>query len=200
MEAIRPPAIRAFLLRIQIPKAVRKSGLQQFGHLCTFFIRETCIFPIGFRIFQVNFFVCHVQIAANNHRLERVQLFYIVAEVIFPLHAIIQSFQLALCIGRVAGHKIKVLILCRDNAPLVVMCVHTHATHHFDWLLPRKQRRAAVSLFLCTVPVFVIALTSHLCLSRLHFGLLQAEYVGVQCIKNVLKALAQAGPQTVDIP
>ena len=82
----------------------------------------------------------------------------------------------------------------------MVMLIHTHTAYHFQRLAFGKQGCTTVALLFGAVPVLLIAVTIHLCLSRLHLSLLQTEHVRIQCMENILKALAQAGTQAVYIP
>ena len=82
----------------------------------------------------------------------------------------------------------------------MVQLLHADAVGHGERLVPGEDRRAGVALFLRGIPVLPVARQIQLDLKRLRLRLLQAEEIGVQRMKGVLKALLQAGADAVDVP
>ena len=71
---------------------------------------------------------------------------------------------------------------------------------HGDRLPPGEGGGAGIALLFSGVPVLEIAGRLDLGLMGLHFGLLQAEHVGVGPLKIIKKTLFRAGPQAVHVP
>ena len=46
LEAIRPPGIDIFLIRIKVAESVRKARIQPLGELGTLLVRKTCILTV----------------------------------------------------------------------------------------------------------------------------------------------------------
>ena len=142
----------------------------------------------------------HVQVAAEDDRLFGVQLLQIAAQVVLPLHTVVNARQLVLGVGHVEIDQIKIRVFQRDGAALVVVNVLVEAIAHRQRRRFGPDGRAGVALFVGAVDVLGVARGRKIRLSGLHFGLLNAEEVRVQRVEHVLKAFFQAGAQTVDVP
>ena len=59
-EAVGPPGVDSFFVRIKITESIKKTGLCEDGEFFPFLVGETCIFAIGFWIFQVNFLMRYI--------------------------------------------------------------------------------------------------------------------------------------------
>ena len=121
VEPVAPPRIRPFQARMQTPEGIREACAQQFGHLSALLVGEPSVAAVGFRVFQVDFFMGDIHIAAHHDRLLLIKRTEVPPERVFPLHPVIQTFQPILGIGRVHCHKIKILVFRRYDTPLVVM-------------------------------------------------------------------------------
>ena len=84
-------------------KGVYKAIVKQNGHLFTLFVRKTGITAIGLGVLQIDFFMGNVQISADNHWFDGIQLFDVSSEIVFPLHAIVKSAKLILRVGNIDG-------------------------------------------------------------------------------------------------
>ena len=142
----------------------------------------------------------HVQVAAEDDRLFGVQLLQIAAQVVLPLHTVVNARQLILGVGHVEIDQIKIRVFQRDGAALVVVDVLVEAIAHRQRRRFGPDGRAGVALFVGAVDVLGVARGRKIRLSGLHFGLLNAEEVRVQRVEHILKAFFQAGAQTVDVP
>ena len=80
-------------------EGVHESGREQLRHLAPLLIGETGVAPIGAGVLQVDLLVGHVQIAAEDHRLFPIQLREVGAEVVLPLHAVVDALEAVLGVG-----------------------------------------------------------------------------------------------------
>ena len=199
METVAPPAV-LHLIRVHHPEAVGKPGRQQLGHLGPLLVGKACAHPVGLCVLDVHFGVGYVQVAAQDHRLFRVQPQQVGAEGVLPGHAVVQPLQPVLAVGGVAVHQIKARVFQREHPAFVVMLLQPDAGGHGQRHLPAPAGRAGVALFLGRVCIFCVALRGKIRLTGLHLGLLYRENIGVQRGKAVGKAVGQAGPQAVHIP
>ena len=95
-EAVGPPRVGFFQVRIEISEGICKSTLQQKGHLVAFFIGKTCIATIGLGVLEVYFLMGYIHVPTDNDRFDGIQLQYILSEVILPTHAVVQTSQFVL--------------------------------------------------------------------------------------------------------
>ena len=142
----------------------------------------------------------HVQVAAVHHRLFGIQLQEVVADVILPGHAVVQTGQLVLGVGGVAADQIKAVVLGGDDASLVAVYVIPEVVGHGQGLAACEHGGTGVAGFVSAVPEAVVALQREIGLLRPHFRLLQADDIGIGQGAEVQKALVQAGPQAIDVP
>ena len=68
-----------------------------------------------------------IQVAADDHRLDFIQLFQIAAEGFVPGHAVIDPSKTPLGIGGIAGNQVKFLVFQSDDPALVVQLRYTDA-------------------------------------------------------------------------
>ena len=199
VEAVAPPAV-LHLIRVQQAEAVGKACVQQFGHLAALLIGKACTHVVGLVVFDVDLPVGHVQIAAQDHRLLRVQRQQVGPEGILPLHAVVQPLQAVLAVGGVAVHQIEPRVFQCQHPALVVVLLDADAHSHGQRHLTAPACRAGVALFLGRIGVLGVAVRGKVGLTGLHLGLLHREDVGVQLRKALGKAVGQAGAQAVDVP
>ena len=185
---------------MQHAEAVGKACVQQFGHFAALLIGKACAHVVGLVVLDVDLPVGHVQIAAQDHRLFRIQRQQVGPEGVLPLHAVVQPLQAVLAVGGVAVHQIKARVFQREHPAFVVMLLQPDAGGHGQRHLPAPAGRAGVALFLGRVCIFCVALWGKIRLTGLHLGLLYRENIGVQRGKAVGKAVGQAGPQAVHVP
>ena len=200
LEAVAPPGIDIGDLGIEETPCVSETGTEQDGHLLALLVGETCVLAVSLWIFQVDFLVRHVQVAAHDDGFLLVQFQQVRPEGVFPRHAVVQAAQAVLAVGRVTGHEVKVGHLKRDDTTLVVMLLNAHAVAHAQWLVAAVDGSARVAFLLGIVPVRAIALKLQVQLTRLHLSLLQAEEIGVQLLEDVAEPLAHYGPQAIHVP
>ena len=142
----------------------------------------------------------HIQIAAGDDRLDRVQRTKAFAEGIVPRHAMVDALQAILRVRRIASDKIKIRIFQRDHPALVVKLLHADAVGHGEGLSLREDRRAGIALLLRRAPELLIPRQLQRDLLRLELCLLQAEQIRVRIPEEVQKALLQTGAKPVDVP
>ena len=140
-----------------------------------------------------------VHVAADDDRLCFVQLFDIGAEIVLPLHPVVQPLEAVLRIGHIDRDEIKVVVFRRDDPTLVVVQVNAQIVGDSARFGLGKERGARIALLLGRAPVFMIALDLRR-LFGLELGLLQAHHIGLFSREELKKALAHAGAQAVDIP
>ena len=199
LETVGPPRI-GDLLGIKGAEGIDKSTGQQVGELLALLIGEAGIHTVGLGILQVNLLMSYIQVATQDDGLLLIQLLEIVAESVFPRHAVFQALQAVLRVGRIAAYQEEVLHLQRDDAPFVVVQVDADAIHHVQWSMACKNGCARVAFLLGIVPVRLVAFKLQVKLAFLHLRLLQTEEVGVQFPENIAEALALASPQSVHVP
>ncbi|MOA46846.1 hypothetical protein D3C78_1694120 [compost metagenome] len=71
---------------------------------------------IGFGVFNIDFHMGDIQIAANDNRLLKLQLVQIVQKTIFPLQAKRQSGQVPPGVGRINVYQIIMVVFQRNDA------------------------------------------------------------------------------------
>ena len=181
-------------------EGVGETGAEQRSEFGTFFIGETGVTAVGLRVFQVDFLMSHVEVAAKNHRLFGIELLEVGSKVVFPLHAIVESAQFVLRVRHIGGHQIEVGHLKRDYASLVVVKVDADAIAHAQRCVAGEDCRARIAFFVGIVPIRLIALEVQVKLSGLHFGFLKAEEVGIELLECVLKSFSHTGTKPVHVP
>ena len=142
----------------------------------------------------------HVQVPAEDHGLDLVQLAQVLAEIVLPDHPVVDALQAPLGVGSVAAHQVEALIFCGDDPALVAVDVVPEAVSHRQGLRPGEDGGAGVALLIGVVPVHVVAGELQLHLALLDLGLLEAVHVRPQGLAGLQKALFQTGPQAVDVP
>ncbi len=196
---IAPPGV-FHPIGVEGAEAVGKAGGQQVGEFAPFFVGKAGGEVVGFGVFEVDFFVGHVQVAAIDHRLVLIQPQDVVPQGILPLHPIVQADQLPLGVGCVDAQEVKVLKFQGDGAALVVVLGDPQTVLHRQRLPLGKHGGAGITLLFGAVPVLIIAVGGKVGLPRLHFGFLNAEKVRIRLFKKLGKALVQAGSEAVNVP
>ena len=102
---------------------VGEAATEQRGHLATLAVGETGVLTVCFRIFEVYLFVCHIEVAAHDNRLCRVEAHEVVTEVIFPFGAVVETSQPVLGVGCVDRYEVEVCHLERYDTSFVVVLV-----------------------------------------------------------------------------
>lgn len=199
-EAVGPPRVHARRVGVEVAEGVGEACGEQLAELLPLLVGEARVAPVGLGVLQVNLLVGHVHVAADDDGLPRVEFLQIAAELVFPLHAVVQPPQFVLRVGRVDIHQVERGHLQRDDTPLAVVLLAAYAVADTDGLVTGVDGRARVALLLGVVPVRRVAFEGQIDLPGLHLGLLQAEEVGIQAVEDVGKAFVYAGPQAVDVP
>ena len=142
----------------------------------------------------------HVQVAAEDDRLFGVQLLQIAAQVVLPLHTVVNARQLVLGVGHVEIDQIKIRVFQRDGAALVVVDVLVEAIAHRQRRRFGPDGRAGVAFFLGAVPILLIAGQLHLSLALLHLCLLQTENIRICLFKKIHKSFLHTCTDSIYIP
>ena len=82
---------------------------------------------------------------------------------------------------------------------MVVFC-YSDAIADTQWLVSGEDGGTRIAFLLGKVPVAVVTCKCYVELSFLHLGFLKAEKVSVKGLESVFKALADTGPEAVDVP
>ena len=98
-EPHAPPAVHAGGIRVQVAEAIGKASGQQLVQLAALLVLKARSTAVGAGVLQVNILMGHVQISAQDHRLFAVQVFQVGAQVVLPLHAVVNAGQLVLGVG-----------------------------------------------------------------------------------------------------
>ena len=179
---------------------IGEPGGQELGELPPLLIGEARVAAVGLWVFQVDLLMGDVEVAAVDHGLDRVKLLHVFAQGVLPAHAEVDPLEPVLCVRGVAGEQVEGLVFQGDQTALVVELLHADAAADGQGLVLREDRRAGIALFLRRVPELLVAGQVQRELTRLHFGLLQAEKVGVKAMELIQKALLHAGAKPVDVP
>ena len=92
LKAVGPPRV-GYLLWIEGAEGVDEATGKEVAEFLTLGIRKACVHAVGFGIFQVYFLVCHVEVATEDDGLLGIELLEIVAEIVLPCHAVVQSLE-----------------------------------------------------------------------------------------------------------
>ena len=157
---------------MQQAERVSKAAPQQRRHLLALLRGEAGVLRVGLGVFQVDFLVRHVHVAADHHGLLPVQSAQIVREGVLPGHAVVKPRQPSLAVGRVDRHQKEALKLQRDDAPLMVVFLRPDAHLHRQRLTSGENCGAGIPLLLGAVPVLRVPLGRKVSLSGLHLGFL----------------------------
>ena len=111
-------------------------------------------------------------------------------EIILPAHTVAESGQFPFTVGRVNRQQVEVPHIQRNDPAFMVMLLHAHAVGHLQRLLLGEDGRAGIAFLFRIVPVLMITRQIQFHLSRLHLRLLQAEYIRIQRVETLHKALA----------
>ena len=69
LEAVGPPGIASFLIRIKIAECIDKSTLKNLCKACSLLVCKAGILTVCLRILEVDLLMCNIQIAAADDRL-----------------------------------------------------------------------------------------------------------------------------------
>ena len=142
------------------------------GHFGALLVGEAGVHAVSLGVFQVDLLMGHVQIAAVDHRLFGVQLHKVLPDIVLPFHAVVKAGQLILGVGSIAAHQIEVLVLRRDDPPLMAVDVRAEVVGHRQRLAAGKDGGAGIARLVGAVPEPVIAGQVKFCLLRTHLCLL----------------------------
>ena len=200
MEAVAPPGVGTGAVGVQGAERVHKAAGEQLGHLGPLLVGEAGVHPVGLGVLQVDLLMGHVQVAAVDHRLLGVQLRQVGADVVLPLHTVVQTGQLVLGVGGVAADQIEVLKFRGDDPALVAVDIAAEIIGHGQGRAAGEHGGAGIARLVGAVPEPLVALQLEGRLLGTHLRLLQADDVRIRQRAEVQKALVQAGPQAVDVP
>ena len=88
LHTVTPPRISVFQIRIKMTECINKSAVENCCHLFSFLGCKSGVLSVRFRVFQVNFLMGNIQIAAVNNGLFLIKLKHIFSEQIFPAHTL----------------------------------------------------------------------------------------------------------------
>ena len=77
-------------------EGIHKTCIQELLETFALLVGETGIFAVGLRVFEVDFAVCHIEVAAEHNGLACFQLLEIGTQVLVPLLAIVEAAQAVL--------------------------------------------------------------------------------------------------------
>ena len=198
---VAPPGVGVGPIGIEPAEAVGKASLQKLGELGPLLIGEAGVAHIGLGVFQVDLLVGHVHIAADDHGLLGVQPLQVGAEIVLPLHAVVDALELVLGVGRIDRHQPEIRVFQRDDPALGVVLWDAQVVAHAQGLVLGENRRAGIALFLGIVPIHMIARQIKIPeLSLRQLYLLQTYRIGSAALCKIKKSLINTGSESVDIP
>ena len=118
---VGPEAVGVGLLRVELAEAVGETGLQQLAEALALFGGEAGALLVALGVLQVDLLVCHVEVAAQHHRLLHVELAQVRLEVHVPGFAVIEAHEASAGVRHIDGHQVEVGELCSDDAALLVV-------------------------------------------------------------------------------
>lgn len=75
---VAPPGVLLGRIRIEVPKRIDETPVDEFLKSCALFIGETRVPPIRLRVRKINLFMCHVEITADDNRFECFKFFQMI--------------------------------------------------------------------------------------------------------------------------
>ena len=166
-ESVTPPRIDVRLVGIEMAEGVHKTCIQELLETFALLVGETGIFAVGLRIFEVDFAVRHIKVAAEHNGLSCFQVFEVGTQVLVPLLAIVEAAQAVLGIGHVGRHEVEVFVLGRNDAALVVVKVNAQTIGNAQRMAAREYCSARIAFFSGLVPIGFVALQGQVNLSSL---------------------------------
>ena len=100
-EAVAPPCVGAFNVAVDVAEGVGKAGGLELAHLFALLVGEAGVAAVALGVLEVDFFLGHVHVAADDHGLLLVQVKEVGAQGVFPLHAEVDSAELFLGVGAI---------------------------------------------------------------------------------------------------
>lgn len=197
---VAPPGVGVFFIGMEVTEGVGEAGGKEVCHTASFFIGEAGIFMVGGGVGDIDVFVGHVQVAAENHRLFGGQFCHVFFHSFFPGHAVGKARQSPLAVGSIAAEKVVASEVGGNEPSFLVMFFDAQAVGHGEGFFFGEDGGTAVSFLYGAVPVLVISWQVQLDLVGLQFGFLQAEAVCIKGIESVHKAFFYAGPKSVYVP
>ena len=187
----------------KLAERVDEPGRQQPAETPPFLVGESSVAPVGLRIGQIDLGVRDIKVAAKHHRLLLLEFPEVFQKRGIPLlHAVIESRESALRVGRVDGHQPPVGKLHGDRAALGVMPGRADSEGHRGRLLAEEHRCPRVTFLLRRIPHGLAALRPGdvLHITGLAFGFLQTEDVGLRRRHDLEQILLQDRPDAVYVP
>jgi hypothetical protein len=185
-----------------VAEGVDEARVEDAGEALALVAGEARRAAVGLRTGDVDLFVSDVQIAAEDDRLARLQIFEVREEGDVPLaDPVAQARQTASGVWRVDRDKEEVVKLCGDDTPLVVVLGTAEAGLDVDGLDTAEQRGAVVARALGGVPGLVRVVGQvqlGVVLGRL--DLLKTDDVRIHLAHRVHKTLLHRRTQPVDVP
>src|SRR5699024_10200885 len=199
-EPIGPPGINLFRIWIKIAERIDIPVFQKSGKLLSFFIRKAGVSTVCFGIFQIDFFVSHIEITAKNNRFFLIQAVQIRKESILPLHPIRKTRQFILRIRRIDGYQVISRILQGNHPSFLIVLFLVDSAAYRQRFLSGKNSRAGISFLYGIIPVLIISRQIHLNLPFLQLALLYTENIRVKLPEYIHISFIHTGSQSVDIP
>ena len=110
-----------------------------------------------FLIFQIDLFMCNIQISTDDDSFTSSSLFQKGKKIFFPLHAVRKSCQFVLGIRSVTGNQIKSVVFQCDDTPLMVMLRDADAIRDREWFVFCKNGSAGIAFFFGVIPELMVA-------------------------------------------
>ena len=96
VEAVTPPGISAFRIRMEVAESIDESVRDHIAELGAFLVRKARVFAVRFPILQIDVFVGNVEVTADNDRFFCLQALQKSQKGRFPKHPVVQPLQLLL--------------------------------------------------------------------------------------------------------
>lgn len=95
-SAVAPPAVGSGQTGVEFAERIGESGSEQFGESGTLLVGKSGVAAVCLGVGEVDLFVSHVEITADDNRFVRVEAAEKIAESTIPFHAVVEPCQLIL--------------------------------------------------------------------------------------------------------
>ena len=200
VEHIAPPGIGIRFIRIEIAEAIGKACGEKLGHLAALLIGKTCVTAVGLIVFEVDFLMGDVHIAADYNGFVPIERAEILSEAILPVHAVFKAAEVAPCVWSIYVNEIEIRIFKGYYPSFVVVALDVYTEIDRQRLMLCKDSRSGIAFLFRAVPILIIFRKLKIYLVGLELRFLKAEEIRIHLIEALHKSFFHAGAKAVYIP
>lgn len=198
-ESVAPPGIGLFV-GVQGAEGVDESCIEESPEGLAFAVGKSGVHAVRLGVLKVYLVVGYVKVAADDDGFNGIEAFDVAEKCFLPLHSVIESRKLGLRVGRIDVDEVEFGIFNGYDAPFPIVSFVADAASDSNRPYARVDCRTAVSFFLGVVPYRFVAFESKVELTFAEFGLLEAESVCIEGVKNFFEILFHDGTQAINVP